>query len=933
MAVVLSRVPRGIFPILQRELGAYFRSPVATIYLVVFLLAALGCPFFLGNFYRSNHAGLELFFAFHPWLYLFLVPAMGMSVWAEEFQHSTILLLFTLPVSVGAAVVAKFLAGWIFLGLALLLTFPIVGTVFYLGNPDMGPILTGYLGSFLMAGAFLAVTTCTSAIGRNQIVSYVLSTIICLVLVLLGQGALADLLNPIFPVWLADLISQFSFSTHFYSLGLGVIDSRDIVYFVSLIIFFLIANTLIIHVKMGRLHFRRSLVNMSQLLIALVCINIISYFVPARLDLTQDKVYTISDSTRKILSGIEGKILLKFYFSQSNDQLSPEYKLYAQRVQDLLKEYVRISNHKLQLEVIDPQPDSYEEEWAQRYGMQKKILPNGSALYFGLTGLMWDREFVIPSLDPGRASQLEYDLTQRILHISRDTAPRIGILGLTDMKDRSTSRFSGMLSELQRSYNISFLSSENKDIPKEISVLLIGWANEDMGTKEMSDQQQEKIERYVLRGGKLILLVDPLFSPLAKPQQNDKRQATDSRVGEFPYTKLLNKWGVQFTPAQIVGDLKNAGTVQNPGLGTILYPFLINVGPDGLSQYISVTQPLAKMTFLNSGILQRRELPQEGLQTEFIPLIFSSAESGSYDFYDSPVLTLQNTSNKQEAKSNSLSFCSQGSSLPLNDPGPHFSLEKDASENIGDIEKIAQQLQNQQTSKILAGLIKQKTGSSTATPVAIIVTDVDFISNDLAVSSLPSSDEPGKHVSTLSAVDNTFALPDNALPEKPETTVTAHAIYSPRNDNLHFVLNAIDYLLQNESLAGIRSRGQSVRDFTRVKALEKIAQEQFLEAEKHLQAKLVAVKSHLKQTINNKEADQKFLFSAKQQAEFRKYLDEEAASKKELRSARSRLRDQINALGNWLLFWNLVPVPFLVTLFGGVYFWRRSRKYKTDFAV
>jgi len=369
MATLSISALNGASPILQRELGAYFRSPVGTVFLVIFLLTALGCPFFLGNFYRSDHAGLELFFAFHPWLYLILVPALGMSVWAEEFQHSTILLLFTLPVSVGAAVIAKFLAGWIFLGFALLLTFPIVATVFYLGHPDIGPILTGYFGSFMMAGVYLAITTCTSAIGRNQIVSYALSTILCLVLVLLGQGALMDLLNPIFPVWLVDVISWFSFSTHFLSLGLGRVDSRDIVYFVTLIAFFLLANTIVIQVKMGRTQAKRAAINVVQLLLALISVNVISHYLPARFDVTQDKVYTISAGTRKILSNIEHPILVKLFFSKSNEELTPDFKLYAQQVQDLLKEYVRLSDHKLVLEVIDPQADTLEEEWAQRFGI------------------------------------------------------------------------------------------------------------------------------------------------------------------------------------------------------------------------------------------------------------------------------------------------------------------------------------------------------------------------------------------------------------------------------------------------------------------------------------------------------------------------------------------------------------------------------------
>lgn len=923
MAILSGGALNGAFPVFQRELGSYFRSPVATIYLVVFLLAALGCPFFLGNFYRSNHAGLEIFFAFHPWLYLFLVPAMGMSVWAEEFQHSTILLLFTLPVSVGASVVAKFFAAWAFLGLALLLTFPIVGTVFYLGHPDPGPILTGYLGSFLMAGVYLAITTCTSAIGRNQIVSYVLSTILCLVMVLLGQGVLTDLLNPIFPVWLVDLITQFSFSTHFHALGLGVIDSRDIIYFLSLIAFFLIANTIVIQAKMGRFDRRRSLAGIAQLSVALIAINVISYCLPVRADITADKAFTISESTRSILSSIKGKMLLKFYFSKSNDELSPEYKIYAQRVQDLLKEYVRLSDHKLSLEVIDPQPDTYEDEWAQNYGVQKKLLPDGTPVYFGLAGLMWDREFVIPAFDPDRAGQLEYDLTQRILHINNENPRRIGILGSRTVEGRLTSRFSGIMSELRRSCDVSFLPLDGEDIPKDISVLLVLWTNEDWQENENYFRQQAKIERFLQQGGKLLMMVDPHLNRRAQPATSDKPSSLAGK--DFPFATLFKQWGVQFSAAHVVGDLRNAGSVQVPGLGSIRYPFLIHIGADGLSRNVPVTKSLEKMAFLDSGALLQTAPQIEG-RSEFVPLIVSSGESGSYDFSTAPLLQLQKDSNRPGSIPSPLDFFSHGANRLATDLGPHFSVGKDSSDNIGAIGQIDQKLRSGQQPRILAGLVRQGSGSSQKPPVAIIVADADFIADDLAIFSPASSDVPGNGVHDALSPDNAMALTKTSLQANEGTSTFGNASVQQPNDNINFVLNAIDYLSLNDGLAGIRSRGQSLREFTRVRDLEKVAQEKFLDVEKSSQDKLNAVTQKLHQTIRKKEGDQKFLLTAKQQSEIKKYLDEEAESKKELRSARSLLRENIKSLGNRLLLLNLLPVPLLVALCGGFYIWRRSRK-------
>ncbi|HUJ73838.1 MAG TPA: heme exporter protein CcmB [bacterium] len=236
-------------PIIKRELLAYFRSPVAYVFLVIFLLATSGTTWYLGSFYSSDEASLENFFFFHPWLYLFLIPAVGMRLWAEDRRSGTIEILLTLPVSLGVAVLAKFLAAWIFVGLALLLTFPMVLTVYYLGSPDPGVIVTGYLGSFLMAGAYLAISCFTSSLTKNQVISFILSFMACLVLLLLGWGVLTRTLVGLFPVWLADLITQFSFSTHFDGLRRGLIDSRDVIYFVSIIAFMLVANVLVLENK------------------------------------------------------------------------------------------------------------------------------------------------------------------------------------------------------------------------------------------------------------------------------------------------------------------------------------------------------------------------------------------------------------------------------------------------------------------------------------------------------------------------------------------------------------------------------------------------------------------------------------------------------------------------------------------------------------
>ena len=235
--------------IFKRELTGYFATPIAAVFIVIFLMLAGTFTFYLGNFFARGQADLLPFFNFHPWLYLVLIPALAMRLWAEERREGTIELLFTLPVTLGEAVVGKFLAAWCFTGIALALTFPMWVTVNILGEPDNGVILAGYIGSFLMAGGFMAIGSCVSAFTKNQVIAFVISVLVGLGFVLSGFPMVLDFFSGWTPQFFLELVSSFSFLTHFNAISRGVIDFRDIVYFLSLIGFWLFATALILEWK------------------------------------------------------------------------------------------------------------------------------------------------------------------------------------------------------------------------------------------------------------------------------------------------------------------------------------------------------------------------------------------------------------------------------------------------------------------------------------------------------------------------------------------------------------------------------------------------------------------------------------------------------------------------------------------------------------
>jgi ABC-2 type transport system permease protein len=237
---------RNVWAIAKRELVSYFSSPVAYVFLVIFLLMNGFFTFMAGGFFERGEASLVAFFIWHPWLYLFLVPAAGMRLWSEERRLGTMELLLTMPIAPWQAIMGKFLASWAFLALALVLTFPVWITVNYLGDPDNGVIVCGYVGSFLMSGAYLAITCMTSAMTRNQVISFIVSVVICLFLILAGWPPVTQLLDSLDAPWLRDLAASFSVMTHFDYFQKGILAFRSLVFFATIIGFCLFTTGVIL---------------------------------------------------------------------------------------------------------------------------------------------------------------------------------------------------------------------------------------------------------------------------------------------------------------------------------------------------------------------------------------------------------------------------------------------------------------------------------------------------------------------------------------------------------------------------------------------------------------------------------------------------------------------------------------------------------------
>jgi len=235
--------------IFDRELRGYFRTPLASIFLLVFLALSSGMTFFLGRFFERDQADLIAFFSWHPWLFLILMPAIGMRLWAEERRSGTIELLITLPVTNTQLVVGKFLASWVFTLIALVLSMPIWITVNYLGDPDNNVILISYIGSWLMAGAFLALTSCLSTLTKNQVIAFIISSISGFILIMAGFSFILSAVRSWAPVWITETISSMSFLSHFSRIQMGVFDLNSLIFFLSMIVLCLWINIQLVQIK------------------------------------------------------------------------------------------------------------------------------------------------------------------------------------------------------------------------------------------------------------------------------------------------------------------------------------------------------------------------------------------------------------------------------------------------------------------------------------------------------------------------------------------------------------------------------------------------------------------------------------------------------------------------------------------------------------
>lgn len=598
----------------------------------------------------------------------------------------------------------------------------------------------------------------------------------------------------------------------------------------------------------------------------LVMVNVLLAGVRLRADLTEDGLYTLSDGTRALLRDLDRTVELKFFFSASNPDLPVPVKQFGQRVHDLLREYAAASRGKVTLERLDPQPDSDEEEWAQRYGVQGQavdLLGVGPQVYLGLVAVSGTREAVIPVISPGQEPRLEYGVTRLISEVTQQRKTKVGVVSSLPVMGRPQMPFADaprgwvIVEELKRQYEVLSLPTDLEAVPDDVGLLLL------VHPKDLSEKTLFAVDQFVLKGGRILAFVDPLClteqQSLGSETQPWERPSVASDLN-----RLTKAWGVEMVSDRVVADPEAASQVGFGAGGSELMPTWLSIrGAPGIDPNEVVTSGLDFLMMPFAGAL--KGTPAEGLsRTVLVRASDGSALLPSFQATQPGADKMQAAAPEPAA---ALVVRLQGrfpTAFP--DGRPEGAAEDAATTVLGQAEKDG---------------------------VVVIVSDVDLLFDD------------------YSARRGSFM---------------GQTVYQPINDNLDFVLNLAEQVAGSEALIGLRSRGRIDRPFQRVLALAQAAQEKGQQEEFRLQARLQEAQARLNDLQRGKQEDQKFILSPEQKAEIEKFSKERFEAQRQLRDVRKNLRRDINRLGAVVKSVNLLAMPLAVAAFGVGYWWtRRSR--------
>ncbi len=599
-------------------------------------------------------------------------------------------------------------------------------------------------------------------------------------------------------------------------------------------------------------------------LVMLVLVNLLLAGSNLRLDATSEGLYSLSDGSRRIVQALKEPVTLKFFFSRKGVPL-PEYlTIYGRRVQDFLEEYRKSAPDKIKVEILDPRPDSDEQDWALKYGLQGLPLPGGETIYFGLVALAADQESAIPFLDPARETQLEYDLTRMLDRVQSPRRKKIGILSSLPIFGLNP-RAMGMpgaaqemppwlfVQELRKTHAVEELNPATAQVAPDLDLLIL------VQPEGLDERLWYAIDQYLLGGGRLLLFTDPMTT-LGPPRS--------PAAGPSPLARLLAAWGVQIEEDKAVADFGHATRLRNASGQVENNPFWLSLQAEAFNTENIISAQLESMLLPVAGFL--RQLP--GGPYRYESLLRSSAQAAI-----EPSLKAR-----------------------------------------GGMDALRRDFKPGQTALDLAVMVRGRFKSAFplgAPPPA------EPPAGDAAAGARPHIAEAPAETTVVIAADADLLFDGYSVDQQSFLGLNLSRTF---NDNLNFALNAVEMLTGSEALISLRTRGRFERPFTRVQALENRAQGRWLEREQALLRMADETNRRIAALQKQKETSQKFVLNKDQEAELQKFREEKIRINRELKEVRRSLNAEIESLGNRLKFANLFVVPVLVAFGGLTYAWRRK---------
>lgn len=654
-----------VFTVWKKELFAGISSPAAWVFLLIFLELASFLSFVVSGVFSSGQADLSPFFGWFPFLFLFLVPALGMPLWSEERRTGVFELSLSFPARIRDLAAGKFFAAFTLLFCALLLTLPVPLTALYLGEPDMGAILCGYLGALLLGGVYLAASCFASALSKSQTAGFLFSLVICAFFLVSGLPAVTDALAPYAPAWFMNTLSFASFLPHYQTFQRGILDSGDVIYAVTGALFFLYLCTLTLEFASagtgnvfapGALSERSTGRAAKKFLLGLfgafyvfVCLNIIASTWKWKADLSSDKAYSLSPEASSFASKLTKKVSLRLYASRKNPRTPQSVKRYAERVQWLLQDLVQASGGKITLEVLDPEADSNDEDAAAAEGVEAVRLATGERIYLGISVSHAGKNAVIPFLAQEQENLLEYSVVRAILDVIRENKPKVGVMSAfrvlgTDMRELEKAvTFSGdkvfkpeppwyVFSVLKENYELVHVPLDASRIPEDLSALIV------LHPSGIRAHAMYALDQYLLDGGRMAVFLDPR-SLYAAAKMRQEYSFAEKITSDLP--PLLKAWGVKYHPDIVAADILYAYRKVDVDKA-VTNPAVLLLQKRALSGKDTVTSPLNLMMFCFAAPLLPSQV--KGIRCEVLASTSVNSQTISAFVADRPELVLRNFS-------------------------------------------------------------------------------------------------------------------------------------------------------------------------------------------------------------------------------------------------------------------------------------------------